>query len=149
MKKYFVKLTSRLRQRSIHQVMWYFWVFIMNLFFLLWSILISQENCVYFDVLVSLNTELISLDTSCKPKVGFFLKITSKILPSWIILSISFDELNSINWLLKGWIFLKFYFIAVKIFDVANNIRGFLETSFEYYFLSIIVKANFFSDFKF
>ena len=37
----------------------------------------SPENCVSFDLLVSLITELISLDTSCKPTVGFFLKITS------------------------------------------------------------------------
>ena len=50
--------------------------------------------------------ESISLDTSGKPTVGFFLKITS---PSWIMLSISLDELNSINWLLKScrWIFWK------------------------------------------
>ena len=48
----------------------------------------------------------VSLDTSGKPTVGFFLKITS---PFWIILSISLDELNSIDWLLKSWwwIFLK------------------------------------------
>ena len=51
-------------------------------------------------------TELISLDTSGRPTVEFFLKITS---PSWIILSISLDELNSIDWLLKSswWIFWK------------------------------------------
>ena len=48
-----------------------------------------------------------SLDTSGKPTVGFY----------WIILSISFDELNSIDWLLKSWwrIFLKkFLFYCCK-----------------------------------
>ena len=32
---------------------------------------------------------------------------------------------------------------------MAKNIRGFLETLFEYYFLNIIVNVNFFSDLKF
>ena len=32
---------------------------------------------------------------------------------------------------------------------MAKNIRGFLETSFEYFFLNIIVNINFFSDLKF
>ena len=44
--------------------------------------------------------ESVSLDTFGKPTVGVFLKITS---PSWIILSISLDELiNSIDWLLRA-----------------------------------------------
>ena len=34
-------------------------------------------------------------------------------------------------------------------FDLAKNIRGFLENLFEYYFLNIIVNVNFFSDLKF
>ena len=32
---------------------------------------------------------------------------------------------------------------------LVKNIRGFLETLFEYYFLNIIVNVNFFSDLKF
>ena len=32
---------------------------------------------------------------------------------------------------------------------MAKNIRDFLETLFEYYFLNIIVNVNFFSDLKF
>ena len=32
---------------------------------------------------------------------------------------------------------------------MAKNIRGFLETLFEYYFLNITVNVNFFSDLKF
>ena len=32
---------------------------------------------------------------------------------------------------------------------MAKNIRGFLGNLFEYYFLNIIVKVNFFSDLKF
>ena len=34
-------------------------------------------------------------------------------------------------------------------FDMAKNIRGFLENLFEYYFLNNIVNVNFFSDLKF
>ena len=44
--------------------------------------------------------ESISVDISGKPTVVFFLKITS---PSWIISSISLDELNLIDWLLRSW----------------------------------------------
>ena len=32
---------------------------------------------------------------------------------------------------------------------MVKNIRGFLETLFEYYFLNIIVNVNFFRDLKF
>ena len=32
---------------------------------------------------------------------------------------------------------------------MARNIRGFLETLFEYYFLNIIMNVKFFSDLKF
>ena len=32
---------------------------------------------------------------------------------------------------------------------MANDIRGFLENLFKYYFLNIIVNVKFFSDFKF
>ena len=42
-KKYFVKLTSRLLYSTIRQMMWYFWVFIVNPFYLLCSFF-SQEN---------------------------------------------------------------------------------------------------------
>ena len=41
----------------------------------------------------------IILGISGKPTAGFFLKIASS---SWIILSISLDELNSSDWLLKS-----------------------------------------------
>ena len=110
MKKYFVKLMSRLLYSTIHQVVWYFWVFIVNPFSLLWSIIFSRKLYFLWSPYCLLIAESINLDTSGKPTVGFFLKITS---PSWIILSISLDELNLINWLLKGWcwIFLEFSFI--------------------------------------
>ena len=43
--------------------------------------------------------------------------------------------------------FLEIIFI---LFDVAKNIRGFLENLlFEYYFLNVIVNVNFFNDLKF
>ena len=70
MKKYFVKLMSRLLHSTIHQVMCHFWVFIVKGF--------SWKSVGF--------------------TVGFFLKITSL---SWLILSISLDELNSINWLFE------------------------------------------------
>ena len=108
---------SQLLHSTTHQVMWYFWVFIVNRFFLLWSIyFFSRKLYFLWPLCLFFFAESISLDTSGKPTVRFFLKITS---PSWIILSISFDELNSINWLLLKswwWIFLKFHFIVIKEF---------------------------------
>ena len=41
-----------------------------------------------------------------------------------------------------------FYFIVVKKFHMAKNIRGFLENWTDY-FLNIIVNVNFFGDLKF
>ena len=66
----------------------------------------SRKLCFLWSPCLLLIAEAISLDTSGKPTVGFFLKITSL---SWIILSIWLDEHNSIDWLLKSWwwIFLK------------------------------------------
>ena len=105
-KKYFVKLMTRLLLSTIHEVMWYFWMFIVNPFSLLWSIFFSRKLCFLRSPCLMLIAEWINLDTSGKPTVQFFWKITSS---SWTILSISLDELNSIDWLLKGWwwIFLK------------------------------------------
>ena len=47
--------------------------------------------------------------------------------------------------------FLEIIFILLlqKNFDMAKNIRGFLENLFECYFLNIIVNVNFFNDLKF
>ena len=99
----------------IAQSNWYFWVFVVNTISFFCSIFFSRKFCFLWFPCLLLIAESIILDTSGKPTVEFFLKITS---PSWIILSISLDELNSINWLLKSWwwIFLKFYFIVVKEF---------------------------------
>ena len=97
-KKHFVKLMSRLLQSTIHRVMWHFWVFIVNPFFLLWSIFFLK-NTVFPLVTLTL-AESINLGTSGKPTMGIFLKIAS---PSWIIFSVSLDELNLIDWLLKSW----------------------------------------------
>ena len=76
---------------------------IVNPFSLLCSIFfLSRKLCFLRSPCLLLITESISLDTSGKPTVG----ISS---PSWIILSISLNELNSSDWLLKRWwwIFLK------------------------------------------
>ena len=51
----------------------------------------SRKLCFLWSLCLLFIAESISLDTSGKPTVGFLLKITS---PSWIILSISHDELN-------------------------------------------------------
>ena len=80
---------------------------IVNPFSLLCSIFfLSRKPCFLRSPCLLLIAESISLDTSGKPTVGFFLKIASS---SWIILSIPLDELNSSDWLLKSWwwIFLK------------------------------------------
>ena len=115
MKKYFVKLMSRLLHSTIHKVMWYFWVFIVNPFFLLWSFFFPRKLCFLWSPCLLLMAESISLDIPGKPTVGFFLKITS---PSWIILSISLDELNSIDcWRADDeFSWNNFYFIVVKEF---------------------------------
>ena len=130
MKKYFVKLMSRLLHSTIHKVMWYFWVFIVNPFFLLWSFFFPRKLCFLWSPCLLLMAESISLDIPGKPTVGFFLKITS---PSWIILSISLDELNSIDcWRADDeFSWNNFYFIVVKEFWCGKN-RGFLDTLFEW-----------------
>ena len=134
MKKYFLKLMSWLLHSLIHQVMWYFWLFIENPFSLLWSIFFSRKPF----PLVSLSLvihESINLDTSGKP-------------PSWIVLSISLHELNWINWLLKIWWWL---FSKKKLFCSCKRIlilQKILEVFWRIY-LNIIVNVNFFSDLKF
>ena len=60
----------------------------------------SRKLCFLWSPCLLLFADSISLDTSGNSTVGFFLKVTS---PSWIILSVSLDELNSIEWLLKSW----------------------------------------------
>ena len=78
-----------------------FWVFIVNPFSLSWSIFfLSRKLCFLWSHCLLLIAESISIDTSGKPTVGFFLKTASS---SWIILSISLGELNLIDWLLKSW----------------------------------------------
>ena len=100
-------------------------VLIVTPFSLLCSIFFrSRKLCFLRSSCLLLIAESISLDTSGKPNVGFFLKISSS---SWIILSISLNELNSNDWLLKRWwIFLKWFlfycckriFIWQKILEV-------------------------------
>ena len=85
---------SWLIHSAIHQVMWCFCLFIVNLFSILGSLFFLEKAVFPLATLSLFIAESISLDTSGKPTVGFFLKITS---PSWMILSISLDELNSID----------------------------------------------------
>ena len=131
------KLTSRLLHSKIHQVLWFFLAFTANTFSFLYSIFFSK-NCVLWSSCLLVGTELIILDTSGKPIVGFFLKITSL---SWKVLSISLDVFNSVDWLLKSWwwIFLKwfsFYFCKKSLIwqKILQIFREFiLILSFEYY----------------
>ena len=84
-----------------------FWVLIVNPSSLLWSIFFLSRKLYFLrSPCLLVIAESISLDTSSKPTVGFFLKTAS---PSLIVLSISLDELISSDWLLKSrwWIFLK------------------------------------------
>ena len=80
---------------------------------------LSRKLCFLWSPCLLLIAESISLDTSGKPTVEFFLKITS---PSWIILSISLDELNLI-WLIVEELMMNFldsrnnfYFMFIKEF---------------------------------
>ena len=86
MKKYFVKLMSWLLYSTIHQVMWYFWVFTVDPFSLSLIIFFLRTLCFLWCPCILLIAESVSLDTSGKSK------ITSS---SWIILPISLAELNS------------------------------------------------------
>ena len=119
-----------------------FWVLIVNPFSLLCSTcFFSRKLCFLRSPCLLLIAESISLDTSGKPNVGFFLKISSS---SWIILSISLNELNSNDWLLKRWwwIFLKsFLFYCCKRIFILENLTD--------NFLNIIVNVNFSGDLKF
>ena len=84
-----------------------FWVLMVNPFSVLYSIFfLSRKLFFLLSPCSLLIAESMSLDTSGKPTVGFFLKISSS---SWIILTISLNELNLSDWLLKRWwsIFLK------------------------------------------
>ena len=58
----------------------------------------SRGKCVSFGHLLS--CFLLSQSAPGKPTVGILFKITS---PSWVILSISLDELNSVDCLSKSW----------------------------------------------
>ena len=104
----FVKLMRWLLHSTIHQVMWYFWVFIVNSFALLRNFFFSRKLCFLWSPCFLLIAESIGLDTSDKPTVGFFLKIT---FPFWIILNnvVNVTWWTWFDWLLKSWwwIFLK------------------------------------------
>ena len=143
MKKYFMKLMSRLLHSRINQVMWYFCVFIVNPFCLLWSIFFSRELHFPWSPFVLLIAEWICLDTSGEPTVGFFLKITS---PSWIILSISLDELHLIN---LSALHLMMKFLEILLYYCKKILVWQKILVFQYYFLNIIVNVSFFSELKF
>ena len=83
------------------------WVLTVNPFSLLCSIFFLSRKMYFLrSPCLLVIAESISLDTSSKPTGRFFLKISSS---SWIIFSVSLNELSSSDWLLKRWwwIFLK------------------------------------------
>ena len=138
MKTYFLKLKSLLLYSTIHQVMWYFWVLMVNPFFLLWGIFFSRKLCLLWSPCLLLIAESISLDTSGKPTVGFYLKIT---YPSWIICQ---SHLMNLIQLIHCWSsndefsWNNFYFIFVKEFWYGKKYKKFFGEFiwvlfFEYY----------------
>ena len=84
--KYFGNLMNRLLHSMINQVMWYFWVFIMNPFSLLWSIFFSRNLCFLWSPCLLLITESVNLDTSGKP-TAFFLENYFSLLYNIVILT--------------------------------------------------------------
>ena len=141
MKKYFVKFGSWLLNSTIHRVMQNFWVFIVNPFSLLWSFFFSRKLCFLWSPCLLLIAESISLETSGEPTMEFFLKITS---PSWIISSISTDELNLIYCWRADDEFSRnnFCFIVIKDFWYDKKILDvFWRILFEYYFFEYYCKC--------
>ena len=121
MKKYFVKLTSRLLHSTIHHVMWYFWVFIVNPFSLLCSIFFLKKVVFPF-VSLSLAYRWVS-------QARYFWQSYRGVFvenPFFLLSNIvNLDKLNSIDWLLISvWlIFLKwFLFYCWKIILIWQKI---------------------------
>ena len=77
LEKIFCEIDESIMLHSrIHQVMSYFWVFIVNPVFLLWRFFFLKKT-VFPLVSLSLSYRLVNqYDTSGKPTVVFFLKIT-------------------------------------------------------------------------
>ena len=75
----------------------------------------SRKLCFLCSPCLLLVAESVGLNTSGKPTMGFFSKITSS---SWIILSVALDELNSIDWL---WI-LMLNFLAIILISLCKRI---------------------------
>ena len=133
MKKYFVKLMSGLLHSSINRVVkwysecskWIYFSFYAVFFFL------SRKLCFFWSPCFLLIAELISLCTSGKSTVGFFLKILSLCwiicqshLMNWIRVKDYWKNDDEFSWN-------NLYFIVVKEFHMAKNIRGFLENSID------------------
>ena len=100
---------------------------------------LSRKLCFLWSPCLLLIAESISLDTSGKPTAEFFLKITS---PSWIMLSISLAELNSVDWLLKclGYVsseteysFLHVYKLTTSLFLLTKKSPSTIKYPFLYY----------------
>ena len=79
-----MKLMSRFLCSTIHQVMWYFWVYIVNPFSLLWSIFFPRKLYFLWCPCLLLIAKSVSLNTFGKSTVRFFFKIASTY---WIIFS--------------------------------------------------------------
>ena len=75
-----VKLMSWFLYSTIHQVMWYFWVLIVNPFYLYGVFFFSRKLCFLWSPCLLLITDWISRDTSDKSIVGFFFSCLNNII---------------------------------------------------------------------
>ena len=58
-------------------------------------------------------------------------------------------QLIDVEELMMNFLEIIFILLLQKNFDIAKNIRGFLDNSLQHYFLNIVVNVNFFSHLKF
>ena len=118
-------------------ILWNWWVNCFTAWFIKWSIIFqgvhresffpfmdffSRNNCFLWSPCLLLIAESISLDSG-KPCVSFFLKITS---PSWIILSMSLDELEE---MMMNFLEIIFILLLSKNFDMEKIIGVFWRPS--------------------
>ena len=122
MKKYFVKLMSQLLYSMIHQVIHHISGCSSWIYFPFYGFFFSKQLCFLWSPCLLLIAESISLDSG-KPSVGFFLKITS---PSWIILSMSLDELEE---MMMNFLEIISILLLSKNFDMEKILRVFWRTS--------------------
>ena len=135
---------SRLLHSRIHQLMWYCWVFIVNLFSLLWSILFLKKICFLLSSGLLFIAESISLGTSGKPTVGFFFDLWHYSLLNNIVTWWTYFVWLTVEELIMNFLEIFFFhcckriFIWQKILEIffriyLNIIANVSDLKFEYY----------------